>query len=118
MFDPAYIAIADDGHVTLFEGDGTEERRHVILRGPRVRDQRELIAVIEDLKTWAEADGYTVVVPAYDLGVPDIEIELSEHDAERPTRDDVDALLDDLFGASHNADEEDTMEGPSFDSDD
>jgi hypothetical protein len=96
MPDPAYIAIADDGHITLFWGDGTEPYKEVILRGPRVTDHRELILVIEDMKAWAEDHGYVVVVPAYDLEATDIEIELPEEDAEHLTMADVDDLLDDL----------------------
>jgi len=96
MPDPAYIAIADDGHLTLFWGDGTEAYKEVILRGPRVTDHRELILMIEDMKAWAEDHGFVVVVPAYDLEATDIEIDLPEEEAERLTIEDVDDLLDDL----------------------
>ena len=96
MPDPAYIAIADDGHLTLFWGDGTEPYKEVILRGPRITDHRELIQVVEDIRAWAEDHGFVVVVPAYDLEATDIELELPEEEAERLTIDDVDDLLNDL----------------------
>jgi hypothetical protein len=105
MPDPAYIAIADDGHLTLFWGDGTEPYREVILRGPRITDHRELILVVEDIRAWAEEHGFVVVVPAYDLEATDIELELPEEEAERLTMDDVDGLLDDLDLADEFDDE-------------
>lgn len=92
----AYIAIGDDGHVTLYWGDGTESEKHVILRGPRARDNHELVVIVENLKAWAESHGYVVIVPAYDLEAPEVEIDLPASDAEHLTRDEVDALLDDL----------------------
>jgi len=95
-YEPAYIAVGKDGHVTLYWGDGTEAEKHVILRGPRAHDNHELYLVVEDLKAWAESNGYVVIVPAYDLEVPDMEIDLPASDAGHLTMDDVDALLDDL----------------------
>jgi hypothetical protein len=102
-YTPAYIEIAEEGRVTLFWGDGTEAHKEVILRGPRVRDNRELYKVIEELKAWAEDNGYTVVVPAYDLEVPDMEIDLPDREAHTLTREDIDGLIDDL----HTADGDD-----------
>lgn len=99
MHEPAYIAVADDGHVTLYWGDGTEDIKEIILRGPRPRDGQERLAIIEDLKAWAEEHGYIVVVPAVDLEYTDIELELTEEDEANLTPDDVDDLLDDLFFA-------------------
>lgn len=107
MPDPAYIAIADDGHLTLFWGDGTEPYKEVILRGPRITDHRELIRGVEDIRAWAEDHGFVVVVPAYDLEVTDIELELPEEEAERLTMEDVDDLLDDLDMADDFNDEAD-----------
>lgn len=105
MSDPAYIAIADDGHLTLFWGDGTEPCKEVILRGPRITDHRELIRVVEDIRAWAEDHGFIVVVPAYDLEATDIELELPEEEAECLSMDDVDDLLDDLDMADSFDDE-------------
>jgi hypothetical protein len=99
MSEPAYIALDKDGYVAVFWGDGTEAYKEVILRGPRPTNSQELVAIIDHLRLWAEDEGYTVVVPAYDLEVPDIEIDLPEEDAEILTPDDVDDLLDDLFMA-------------------
>ena len=99
MSEPAYIALDHDGHVVVFWGDGTEAYKEVILRGPRPTSSQELVEIIEDLRLWAEEEGYTVVVPAYDLEVPDIEIDLSDEEAGTLTMDDVDNLLDDLFMA-------------------
>lgn len=105
-YTPAYIEIAEDGRVTLFWGDGTEAQKEVIVRGPRVSDNRELYEVIEELKTWAEDNGYTVVVPAYDLEVPDMEIDLPEREARTLSRQDVDDLIDDLYTADDDRDED------------
>jgi hypothetical protein len=97
MYHPAYIIIGDDGHVTLYEGDGTEDYKEIILRGPRVTNSREFVDVIEEMKAWAEENGYTVIVPAYDFEPPHvIEIEIPDDEAEQITYDDVDDLIDDL----------------------
>jgi hypothetical protein len=104
MSEPAYIAVADDGHVTLFWGDGTEERKTIIRQGPRAQPGPELVEAIEALKAWAEANGYVVIVPAYDLEVPDIEIDLPDEDARNIDLDEVDDMLDDLFFAGDYGD--------------
>lgn len=106
MSEPAYIALDRDGYVTLFWGDGTEAYKEVIVRGPRPSSSQEMIAIIEDLKLWAEEEGYTVVVPAYDLELPDIDIELPEEDAAILTPEDIDDLLDDLFTAEYPDDDD------------
>lgn len=102
MHEPAYIAVADDGHVTLYWGNGTEDVKEAILRGPYPRDGQERLAIIEDLKAWAEDHGYIVIVPEMDLEYTDIELELTEEDELNLTPDDVDDLLDDLFFAEGN----------------
>lgn len=102
MYEPAYIAIADDGHVTLYWGNGTEDVKEIILRGPRPRDGQERLAIIEDMKAWAEDHGYVVVVPEVDLEYVDIELELTEEDELNFTPGDVDDLLDDLFFAENS----------------
>ena len=117
MREPAYIAIGKDGHVTLYWGDGTEERKEVILRGPRPASGQELILIIEDLKAWAEDNGYTVIVPAYDLEAPDMQIELPEDEADAITLDDVDDLLDDLFLAEDDSAEDFDDEGDDDEND-
>jgi hypothetical protein len=99
MREPAYIAIADDGHLTLFWGDGTEDQKYVILQGPLAPQGRELVKVIEDMKAWAEDNGYVVIVPAYDLEAPDVEIDLPDEEAKSIDLDEVDALLDDVYYA-------------------
>lgn len=114
MSEPAYIALDKDGHVAVFWGDGTEAYKEIILRGPRPADSQELIAIIEDLRLWAEGEGFIVIVPAYDLEVPDMEIDLPEEDAAILTPDDVDDLLDDLFMAAHEDDFDDTNPGDNF----
>ncbi len=108
MGAPAYVTIADDGHVTLFLGDGTEATREVILRGPRPRDARELAALIEEMTAWAEENGYTVIVPAYDLATDEpVEIEPTPEDEQRFVPQDMDDLLNHLFRADPHADEAD-----------
>ena len=109
MYDPAYITIASDGHVTLYWGDGTEQQKEVILRGPRVTNSRGFIEVIEDMKAWAEENGFTVIVPSYDFEAPEsVEIDIPDEEAEQITYDDVDDLMDDLFAAEDDdGDEED-----------
>jgi hypothetical protein len=99
MREPAYIAIANDGHITLFWGDGTEEQKNVILRGPRATHGRELVEMIEEMKAWAEENGYVVVVPAYDLEVPDMEIEMPEEEAGNLDTGEIDTMLEDLYFA-------------------
>ncbi len=99
MGAPAYIELAEDGHVTLYWGDGTEATKEVVIRGPRVSDNRELYEVIEEMRAWAEDNGYTVVVPAYDLEVSDLEIDLPDREARTLTYQDVDDLIDDLDAA-------------------
>lgn len=106
MHEPAYIAIGEDGHVTLFWGDGTEDYKEIIVRGPRPESHTEMVAIIEELRAWAEERGYRVVVPAIDLEYTEIEIDLTEDDELNLTTDDVDDLLDDLFWAE-DAGEED-----------
>jgi hypothetical protein len=106
--DPAYITIGPDGYVTLYWGDGTEEQKEIIVRGPRVTNSREFIEVIEELKAWAEDNGYAVVVPSYDFEPPDaIEINIPDDEAEQITLDDVDDLIDDLFTAEDDDDRTD-----------
>jgi hypothetical protein len=105
MCETAYIAIADDGHLTLFWGDGTEDQQYVILQGPPAPLGQELVEVIEELKAWAEDNGYEVIVPAYDLKAPDVEIDLPDEEAETIDLDDVDALLDDVYFAGDYQDE-------------
>ncbi len=105
MFNPAYIVIGPDGHVTLYWGDGTEEQKEIIIRGPRVTNSREFIEVIEELRTWAEDNGYAVIVPSYDFEPPDaIEIDIPDDEAGQITLDDVDNLIDDLFTADDDDD--------------
>ncbi len=106
MHEPAYIAIGQDGHVTLFWGDGTEDYKEIILRGPRPHNHEEMILIIEDLRAWAEDHGYRVIVPAVDLEYTEIEIDLTEEDELNLTPDDVDHLLDDLFWAEDAGEEE------------
>lgn len=98
MGEPAYITIADDGHVTLFLGDGTEAQKTIIWRGPLPPAGQELAYLMEDIKAWAEENGYTVVIPVYDLEVPDnVEIDISDQEADSIDLEDVNDLLDDLF---------------------
>lgn len=109
--EPAYIALDQSGHVTLFWGDGTEAYKEVIRQGPRPTSSEEMITLIEELKAWAEDEGYTVIVPAVDLELPDIEIDLADDDPDI-TLDDVDDLLDDLLMAEdeRSYDEDDDYE--------
>ena len=102
MGEPAYITVADDGHVTLFWGDGTEARREAILRGPRPRDARDLAAIIEEMTVWAEENGYTVVVPTYDLAADTpVELEPTPEDERHFDPRDLDDLLENLDRADH-----------------
>lgn len=99
MYEPVHIAIGDDGHATLFWGDGTEDFKDIIVRGPRPHSTQQMVAIIEDLKAWAEEQGYTVVVPERDLCYTDIDLELTESDARNLSPEDIDDFLDDLFNA-------------------
>lgn len=99
MYEPVYITIGNDGHVTLFWGDGTEDFKDIIVRGPRPHNAQEMAAIVEDLKTWAEEQGYTVVVPERDLSYTDIDLDITETDARDLSPDDIDDFLDDLFNA-------------------
>lgn len=100
MREPAYIAIADDGHITLFWGNGTEDQKYVILRGGRAPQGQTLVDAIEEMKIWAEENGYEVIVPAYDLTEPPaeaVEIEVPTEEIEQIDLDEVNNLLDDLY---------------------
>lgn len=99
MYEPVHIAIGDDGHVTLFWGDGTEDFKDIIVVGPRPGDTQQMVAIIEDLRAWAENQGYTVVVPERDLSYTDIDLEITDTDARALSPDDIDDFLDDLFSA-------------------
>jgi len=100
MSDPAYIAIAANGHVTLYWGDGTEDEKVVIWEGPRAAPGPELVEIIEDMRAWAEENGYSVIVPAYDLEVTEpMEMDVPEEEVEQINLDEVDNLLDDLYVA-------------------
>jgi len=99
MSETAYVAIGDDGYVSLFWGDGTESERYVIIRGPRATQGQALIDAIEDLTAWAHGQGYRVIVPRNDLAIPDIAIDVPEDEIEQIDMDDVDDLLDDLYYA-------------------
>jgi hypothetical protein len=68
---PAYIVVDDDGHLTLYEGDGTEPEKIILWQGPQVTDHHELAQLVEELTAWAEANGLEIVVPIYDLSVTD-----------------------------------------------
>jgi hypothetical protein len=117
MREPAYIDIAADGHVTLFWGDGTEAEKYVLYRGPRAPQGQELADLIEEMKLWAEENGYQVVVPAYDLEVPrDMEIEVPEEEIDAIDLNEVDNLLDDLYYAGDYG-ESDTGSQPDDSSD-
>ncbi|MBN2305426.1 MAG: hypothetical protein JXQ72_13155 [Anaerolineae bacterium] len=104
MRTPAYIAIADDGHITLFWGNGTEEKKHPILRGPQPASSEHLLTVIEGMKAWAEENGYQVVVPSYDLEVPDIQIGITDQDAENLDEDEIIDLLTDILDLDEDED--------------
>lgn len=68
---PAYIALDEAGCVTLYEGDGTEAEKRILWQGPQVTDHREMARLVEELTAWAEAEGFEIVVPSYDLSVSD-----------------------------------------------
>ncbi len=114
MIEPAYIAIGDDGHVTLFWGNGTEAYREIIYHGPRPEDQQDLLRIVEDLKAWAEDNGYVIVVPTHDLTVTDIPIEPTERDIDQLSLDDVDELIDDLYMAEEADDLDYDEDDPSL----
>jgi hypothetical protein len=100
MREPAYIAIADDGHITLFWGNGTEDQKYIILRGGRAPEGQALVEAIEEMKLWAEENGYEVIVPAYDLTEPPadaVEIDVPEEEIEQINLEEVNDLLDDLY---------------------
>ena len=94
--EPAYIAIGDDGYLTLYWGDGTEAQKIVLARGPRAGSGPLLMEDIELLCLWAWEQGYEVVTPAYDLAAPPIALEPTQDDLERLDPGEIEALLDDL----------------------
>ncbi len=96
MTEPAYITIGDDGHLTLYRGDGTETQKIILIRGVRARSGPGLIEDIEALRWWAWEQGYEVVTPAYDLEAPPITLEPTQVDLERLDLNEIEALLDDL----------------------
>lgn len=96
MYHPAYITLDDDGHVTLFWGNGSEEVEEVIIRGPQPENAKQLAAIVEDLNAWAEAHGYQVVVPACELAFTDVTLDLTYDDERNLKPSDIDDLLDDL----------------------
>lgn len=97
MENAAYITMDQDGHIALFWGNGTEDIRELILRGPRPQDSREVITIVEELKQWADDHGYQVIVPPYDLTFTDIPLTPTAHDEQQLEPGDFDELLDDLF---------------------
>lgn len=99
MREPAYITIAEDGHLTLFWGDGAEPEKIVLLRGPRATSGRALIQIIEEMKAWAEENGYDVVVPARDLSVPSVDLSIPGHEMRNYHDDEIDEFLDELYRA-------------------
>ncbi|WP_119073054.1 hypothetical protein [Aggregatilinea lenta] len=100
--EPAYIVIADDGHITLFWGDGADPEPPVIWRGPRAEDGPQIAQVIEELAQWATENGYAVVLPPYDLQPEGVELEPLARDLEVADADEIDEILDDLYFSSDN----------------
>jgi len=96
MRQPAYIAIAEDGHLTLYAGDGTDPERAVIARGSRASSGPRLIAAVEALRGWAWDQGYEVVTPAYDLEAAPIVLDPTPDDLARLDPDEINAMFDDL----------------------
>lgn len=96
MVESVYIAIGDDGHVTIFWGDGTENFKEIVARGPRPSSTQQMITIVEDLKAWAEEQGFTVVVPQRDMSFTDIDLILTDEDKLRLSPEDIDEFLDDL----------------------
>ena len=94
--EPAYIVIADDGHITLFWGDGTNPEPPVIWRGPRAENGPQVAQVIEELAQWATDNGYAVVLPQYDRHLEDVELDPLARDLEVADADEIDEMLDDL----------------------
>jgi hypothetical protein len=108
MCEPAYISIGDDGHLTLYWGDGSEDEKVPIRRGPPASEGATLERSVAELKAWAEAHGYTVVVPIFDLELPDVPIDVDEDEIDDIDLDEVDDLLDDLyFAGDYDEDEDD-----------
>jgi hypothetical protein len=99
MREPAYIAIDDEGYLTLYWGDGTEPEKVPIARGAYLAGAQPTVDDIEALAEWAWAEGYEVITPAYDLEATPIPLEPTQHDRDRLDPDEVDALLDDLDSA-------------------
>ncbi|HML20038.1 MAG TPA: hypothetical protein PKD09_00215 [Aggregatilinea sp.] len=100
--EPAYIIIAEDGHITLFAGDGTEPEPPVIWRGPVALDGPQIAQVIEEMVQWATENGYAVVLPPYELPEETVEIEPLEQDYEVADEGEIDQMLDDLYFLDNN----------------
>lgn len=96
MPEPAYIAIDENGYLTLYWGDGTEPEKSPLARGPLVRGGAPSMDDIEALCEWAREQGYHVVTPAYDLEAPPIPLEPTQNDLDDLDLGEIDALLDDL----------------------
>src|SRR5690554_2270922 len=96
MRELAYIAIADDGYLTLYWGDGTEPHKTPLARGAYVRSGVPSVDDIEALREWAWEQGYEVITPAYDLEAPPIPLEPTQTDLDEYDPGEIDALLDDF----------------------
>lgn len=99
MPEPAYIAIDEDGFLTLFWGDGTEPEKTPIARGAYIADAQPTAEDIDALAEWAWNEGYEVVTPAYDLAALPIPLEPTQEDLARLDVGEIDTLLDDLDSA-------------------
>lgn len=100
--EPAYIVIAEDGHITLYWGDGTGPEAPVIWRGPRALDGPQIAQVIEEMAQWAAENGYTVILPFYDPPPGAVEIDPLARDFQVADANEIDRMLDDLYFLNDN----------------
>lgn len=100
--EPAYIVIAEDGHITLYWGDGAGPEAPIIWRGPRALDGPQIAQVIEEMAQWAAENGYAIMLPAYDPQHDALELDPLERDFEVADGREIDQMLDDLYFSTDN----------------
>ena len=73
MAEPAYIALNDEQHWTLFYGSGSEPERWPLAIGRPFEPGPGIREAVEELEAWALENGYEVVTPLY--GGDDVPLE-------------------------------------------
>ncbi|MDX2161555.1 MAG: hypothetical protein SF162_09540 [bacterium] len=76
MSKRAYVDVNADGYWALFEGDGSEDEPILLAVGDVFEPGAPIREVMEGLESWAAANDYVIVPPAYskraDLDLDDL----------------------------------------------